>query len=298
MENKKQTLIVDGDIVNFTIGRVTEDISDFGDQICESFDKEAMVRLLEKSLDDIGELCGYAREDIIFSISCDKNFRKRKYDTYKSNRSHIKKPLGLKWLREYQKENAEKYQLMMIEELEADDCMGIAATADDTISIYSQDKDLRTIPSRQWDFKKKEFIKPTELEANRWLYTQVLTGDAVDGYKGCPRIGKVKAERALMDCENELELLRETFVRYYVAYKNSIDDAKENLLAQMGQARILNYPDLITLKNFDKTFNPIEIMSVSDEVLQEWADEYTEKISKEKKCKNSSAKNVPKSVKS
>ena len=149
-----------------------------------------------------------------------------------------------------------------------------------------------------WDFKKKEFIKPTELEANRWLYTQVLTGDAVDGYKGCPRIGKVKAERALMDCENELELLRETFVRYYVAYKNSIDDAKENLLAQMGQARILNYPDLITLKNFDKTFNPIEIMSVSDEVLQEWADEYTEKISKEKKCKNSSAKNVPKSVKS
>jgi rRNA-processing protein FCF1 len=42
----------------------------------------------------------------------------------------------------------------MITELEADDCMGIAATAHGAdVAIYSQDKDLRTIPCKQWDFQ-------------------------------------------------------------------------------------------------------------------------------------------------
>jgi len=36
----KRTLIVDGDIVLFQIGRVTEDISDFGDEVLESYDLE------------------------------------------------------------------------------------------------------------------------------------------------------------------------------------------------------------------------------------------------------------------
>lgn len=265
MENKPNVLVVDGDILNFTIGRATEDITDFDGTICESFDEEAMVRLLEIGLDDIGKKCGYERENIIFSISCEKNYRKRLYPTYKSNRKDVKKPLGLNWLRQYQKDNAEKYNLLLIEELEADDCMGIVGSVGDpTISIYSQDKDLRTIPVRQWDFKLNKFWHPTDLEANRWLYTQVLTGDTVDGYKGCPKIGKVKAEAALKDCKNEMEMLRECLVRYYLAYNKDLDDTKKQFLIQMGQARILHQTDYLQLLNDDTTFNPIRLMNISD----------------------------------
>ena len=284
-KSKEPTLIIDGDILNFTIGRVTEDISDFGDQVCESFDKEAIISLLESGLDAIGEKCGYTRENMIYSISCTKNYRKKHFPTYKSNRKNVVKPLGLTWLREYLIENAEKYNLLMIENLEADDCMGIFGTCgDDTISIYSQDKDLRTIPVRQWDFKKHDFVKPVTLESCRFLYTQVLTGDTVDGYKGCPRIGKVKAEAALRDCTNELEMLQQCFVRYNKVYKN-IDDAKSELLKQIGQARILHQTDYVALVNFEETYNPFKILSVCDDLLDEWVCLHDESLAEAKKSK-------------
>lgn len=284
MENKKNVLIVDGDILNFTVGRATEDYSDFGDQVCSSFSEEDAIKLLDEGIQSIADKCGYAREDIIFSISCDKNYRKRFFPTYKSNRKEVVKPLGLKFLREHLIKNAEKYNIFMMEELEADDCMGIAGTSgDENISIYSQDKDLRTIPVRQWDFKKQKFWKPTYEQAMKWLYTQVLTGDTVDGYKGCPKIGKVKAERALIDCKSDLELLEQVFVRYYIAYDKDLDTAKHKSLEQFGQARILHQTDLIVLKQFNKTFDPYEILEVNLKTLEGWADNYVELLAKAKK---------------
>ena len=278
---KSKVLIVDGDILNFTIGRVTEDISDFGDQVCKSFDKDAMVRQLESGLDHIAQLCGYDRADIIYSISCEKNYRKEHFPTYKSNRKTVVKPLGLGWLRDYLKENADKYNLLLIENLEADDCMGIMGTSGDPdISIYSQDKDLFTIPVRQWDFKKRDFIHPTPLESVRFLYTQVLTGDTVDGYKGCPKIGKVKAFAALKDCSNELEMLQACYVRYFQVYGSC---AKAELLIQIGQARILHQIDYISLMEFNKTYDPFEILGVTFDLLDEWVLEYIEELAKAKK---------------
>lgn len=286
MEDNKPTLIVDGDVLNFTIGRATEDISDFGDQKCESFSEEDAIRLLDLGIDKIADTCGYAREDIIYAISDDSNYRKRFFPTYKSNRKNVVKPLGLNFIRDYLKKNADKYNLLMMEELEADDCMGIFGTSGDpNISIYSQDKDLKTIPVRQWDFKKEKFWTPTYEQSMRWLYTQVLTGDTVDGYKGCPRIGKVKAEKALAECKNDLELVEQVFVRYYVAYKKDLDLAKDKMLYEIGQARILHQTDFIALKQFDKTFNPFEILNISRDTLQEWADKYVESIKKKKKPK-------------
>ena len=281
---KKQVLIVDGDILNFTVGRATEDYSDFGDQVCKSFSEEDAIKLLDEGIQAIADKCGYDREDIIYSISCDKNYRKRFFPTYKSNRKNVVKPLGLKFIREHLIANPDKYKLFMMEELEADDCMGIAGTSgDDGISIYSQDKDLRTIPVRQWDFKKNKFWKPTYEQAMKWLYTQVLTGDTVDGYKGCPRIGKIKAEKALADCKNDRELLEQVFVRYYVAYNGDTLEAKKNVLEQMGQARILHQTDFIALKQFNKTFDPFEVLKVTNDDLELWSDKYLEVVASSKK---------------
>jgi DNA polymerase-1 len=283
-EEKRPVLIVDGDILNFTVGRATEDISDFGDQVCKSFSEEDAIKLLDDGIQAIADKCGYDREDIIYSISCTKNYRKSHFPTYKSNRKDVVKPLGLKFIREHLLANTEKYNIFMIEELEADDCMGIAGTSGDpSISIYSQDKDLRTIPVRQWDFKTGKFWTPTYDQAMKWLYTQVLTGDTVDGYKGCPRIGKVKAEKALSACGNDFELLEQVFVRYYMHYDKDIAIAKEKSLEQFGQARILHQSDFMELKQNNKTFNPYEILGVNTTMLEAWADSYVESIAVAKK---------------
>ena len=273
MKEDEPILIVDGDIVNFTICRTTEDITDFGDEVMESFDEEATLRQFELALDSIAKKTGYDRDHIIFAITSETSFRKIAFPTYKQNRKKVKKPLGLKFLREYQLKNAEKYQTLMMEGLEADDCMGIYASAVPHISIYSQDKDLKTIPCRQWDFKKDKFIVQSVLEANRFLYTQVLTGDAVDGIKGCPRIGKIKAARALANCSNELEMLKVCYLLYFDKFK---DKAKDKLLYEMGMLRILHNTDYMILENFGTTYNPFEVLNVTEETLNEWVQEHKE----------------------
>ncbi len=267
-----KTLIIDGDILLFQIGRVTEDITDFGDTVLESYDMESAKRLINHELGEIHKKTGYGREELVFAISSESNFRKRFFPTYKGNRKNVRKPLGLKAMRQYMLDEGEKYNTVMLEELEADDVMGMYATAPlevsgSEIAIYSQDKDLRTVPAKQWDFQKRKFIHPTPLEATKFLYTQVLTGDAVDGYKGCPRIGKVKAAKALKDCKTEIEMLGACHSLFVKAYG---EEAKEKLLEQIGQARILHFADSQLLFQFDELYNPYTMLEVPNEMLQVW----------------------------
>lgn len=267
----KPTLLIDGDIVLFQIGRVTEDITDFGDEQMESYDMESALRLLESELDNIAKKTGFPREHMVFCLSSDSNFRKTFFPTYKGNRKNVKKPLGLKALREHCFEHKEKYETLFFPNCEADDVMGYFGSIDpDNIHIYSQDKDMFTIPCHQWDFKKNKFIRPTEIQSLRFLYEQVLTGDAVDGYKGLPRYGKIKSKRVVFPCNTELELLEAVHKLYFKRYK---DKAKDMLLEQIGQARILHAEDYIRLINNMGTYNPYKLLGVTDEMLQMWEED-------------------------
>ena len=40
-----------------------------------------------------------------------------------------------------------------------------------------------------------EIVEITELEGDRFFWFQIIAGDKVDGYDGCPGIGKVRGER-------------------------------------------------------------------------------------------------------
>ena len=73
--------------------------------------------------------------------------------------------------------------------------MGVLAT-DNTI-IVSDDKDLQTIPGRLYRPATKELKTITPEEADRSHLIQALTGDVTDGYKGCPKVGPVSAEKIL-----------------------------------------------------------------------------------------------------
>ncbi len=271
--------MIDGDIVLFQIGRVTEDISDFGDEVLESYDLDSAIRLIDNEMQSISKKTGYKRDELVLSISSDTNFRKRFFPSYKGNRKNVRKPLGLKAMRQYVLDNAEKYNTIQIEELEADDVMGMYASAPvevsgSEIAIYSQDKDLKTIPAKQWDFKLGKFIYPDFMESTRFLYKQTLMGDAVDGYKGCPKVGKVKADKLLNDCTTETELLKETHLAFYKVYK---EEAKVKLLEQIQQARIFTYMDSQMFFMYDRLYDPYEYMEITDEMLQMWEQEFRER---------------------
>lgn len=118
--------------------------------------------------------------------------------------------------------------------LEADDVMGILATAGHFGSarvIVSQDKDMRTVPATVWNGK--DLITYTEAEADYWHLFQTLTGDAVDGYKGCPGVGPVTAKKLLA---------KPTWAAVKQAYEKA-GLTEEDALAQARLARILRWSD-------------------------------------------------------
>jgi hypothetical protein len=87
--------------------------------------------------------------------------------------------------------------------LEADDMVAlhrnkILATKNNDCVIAAIDKDvLCQIPGRHWNYQKSEFVNTTEDEAERFLWTQTITGDSTDNIQGIPRVGPAGAEKIL-----------------------------------------------------------------------------------------------------
>jgi 5'-3' exonuclease len=164
------------------------------------------------------------------------NFRYDVDPTYKNNRSNSRKPLCYVQLRG---DIEQDYKCKHMLGLEADDVMGIIATSPMPKTqriIISQDKDMQTIPAQVW--RKGDLVTVTEEEADFYHMFQTLTGDITDGYKGCPGIGKVKAEKLLRTCPDTAGM--------WEAVKYSYDKAgltEADALTQARLARILRWSD-------------------------------------------------------
>jgi DNA polymerase-1 len=177
------------------------------------------------------------------------NFRKTVYPDYKGNRRGQRKPLAYAALKDW---CLHTFTSEMWEGLEADDVMGIMATQKPgEYIIWSEDKDLQQIPGLLW--RKDELVTISEHQAAEYFFTQVLTGDATDGYPGCPGIGPVTAQKALqsirfLDIGNYSQAAWKAVVDLYARSGLSEDDA----LVQARCARILQASDF----NFD-TKEPI-----------------------------------------
>lgn len=170
------------------------------------------------------------------------NFRLAVDPSYKASRQDKRKPLCYASLRE---EAEGTYDTQSFPGLEADDVMGILATkpkargakaAPDCI-IVSQDKDLKTIPCRVWTGEKMLNVTPEE--AARFHMFQTLTGDPVDGFKGCPGVGKVTAEKVLAAAAENNVPMWAAVVAQYEAKGLTETDA----LVQARLARILRWQD-------------------------------------------------------
>jgi DNA polymerase-1 len=156
------------------------------------------------------------------------NFRKDVDPTYKGKRAK-RKPLGFYRLVQYCRDTFTSH---LHEGLEADDLLGMRChQTDQNVVLISADKDLKQISCRQWNGS--EEITPTLEECDRFFFQQVLTGDPVDGYKGCPGVGLVKA-KAILD-KTPPECWWVAVVDRYVQAGLTMDDA----LTTARLARIL-----------------------------------------------------------
>lgn len=140
-------------------------------------------------------------------LSARRTFRFDILPTYKENRKGGPRPLLLDELRALCMVPKSPYKSLLIKDLEADDVCGIASgtlqKAGNEVVICSPDKDLLQIPGLVYQTPatnsrtagKREIVEVTPASGDAFHYRQMLSGDPVDGYKGCPSIGNVKARK-------------------------------------------------------------------------------------------------------
>lgn len=238
----KRIVLIDADINLFQITQQHELEVDWGEGIkTMSCDVDHAKMVFDEEIKGIVKKVD--ADEYILCMTGDNNFRKKNFPTYKANRKETRKPMGYKDLKDHAIAN---HPYKIYDELEADDVMGIMATKKSPEGveyvIHSLDKDMKTIPALIWDRTVSKVVRTSDIEADRFLYFQILNGDVTDGYTGCPSIGKKTAEKALMLCTTELQM-REAAYRLYCKYYKDDEKAKEAMIYQAGQARILRSSD-------------------------------------------------------
>lgn len=158
--------------------------------------------------------------------------------SYKETRVKRAKPVLFRQLRQ---DVEERYKCVWFDSLEADDCLGIAATGPKSKTehriIVSWDGDLESVPCRLYNPRhpSRGVVTVTEAEADYAHLHQTLTGDAVDNYVGIPGVGPVKAEKILGTLTGRAAW--DAVVAAYEAHGLTEADA----LTQARVARILRY---------------------------------------------------------
>ncbi len=186
-------LLIDADFIVYKSCAACEHETDYGDDVIVVTSKfsDAYYQVT-KALSNIRNNFLWDLPEPILFFSDSRNFRKKIYADYKGHRNR-KKPCGY---RRVINALADEYEVITFPELEADDGMGIYATANPGNIVVSPDKDLRQIPGRLYNMDETMMITPAE--GAKWHLIQTLAGDQTDGYSGVPGIG-IKRAVSLFD---------------------------------------------------------------------------------------------------
>ncbi|MDO8839660.1 MAG: hypothetical protein Q7V31_12105 [Parvibaculum sp.] len=197
-----RTVLIDGDIAAFRIAVAAERAVKWNDNLwtLHAEEQPAIARLH----DNIAFIVNACDADAaIVALTDTENFRYGILPTYKGNRKDVRKPMLLPTLRQVL---IDDYSAMVRPGLEGDDILGIVSTSSVICKgeriIWSLDKDMYTIPGlfcRSVTENGKAIITDvSEADADRFHLFQTLTGDATDGYSGCPGVGP-KAANEILD---------------------------------------------------------------------------------------------------
>lgn len=228
-------LMVDGDISRYELGAVCQSKElHFGVDVIRPHSETKCREVVDRFVNNIVEDTDSDQFEIFLSAGT--NYRNEIAITnpYKGQRTSPK-PFHWRTIGEIL---IADYGAYVVHGAEADDALSIFArqNLDDTL-IGSRDKDLRIVPCwhYSWRCGESQPVVPVhkvdrlgtigaqgypsggyKLVGNglKFFYGQVLCGDTIDNYKGCPGIGPQKAVAALAHCETEEELFEAVYWIY------------------------------------------------------------------------------------
>lgn len=191
---------IDGDIVVYRVGFA----ADANDDTLE--DTLLATRAALQSIIDNSD----GEQGIIYlTASGTGNFRFAVASTaypYKGNRKDASKPRYYDEIRQYM---IDEFDAQVQEDQEADDALAIAAVQQGH-GIATLDKDLNGVQGWHYNWVKEQRYYVTEDEANRFFYTQLLTGDSTDNIPSLfQRTGKKampKIKAPLQDMQDPAEM--------------------------------------------------------------------------------------------
>lgn len=234
MEQRGQTvtdthLRIDADFYAYRACQSSETELDWGDdlitiasnfkQVLEIFGSE--ISTLEKRFDTTY---------VTLYFSDTKNFRKLIDPEYKGKRTK-RKPVGYRRLLDWCKEN---YRTVRYPNIEADDALGMECHLDPSnFVLVSPDKDMKQVACRL--FNGEEEFNVTPEEADYWFWTQCLTGDPVDGYKGVPGIGSVGARKILDKATDPWEAVVTSFEKAGLTEEDALRNARLARILRPGE---------------------------------------------------------------
>lgn len=222
-----RTALIDGDTLVYAAAAANEYEAQWEPWLWTLHaDFRAAMEKVHEMVDSIQK--GIGADRVVMALTDTENFRKTVMPSYKSHRLKTRKPIVYKPLREYVHETWDTFQRPT---LEGDDVLGILATHPKFIPgekiIVSIDKDMQTIPGLHCNYSKDNIAETdwtthlvTPAMADFYHLYQTLTGDASDGYPGCPKIGPVTALKVLgHDIDSVLDFtVAETWPKVVAAY--------------------------------------------------------------------------------
>lgn len=218
METKGKVLI-DGDIVAYRAAFATQDGS-YEDAIGK------VDELIGYILTDTIDLPFPSQSDFEVFLTGKTNFRFdiAKSHPYKGNRKDVEKPIHLYATREHL---IDSYSAIVSDGEEADDLISKrAASLNYNCVVASIDKDMLQIPCWHFNFGRGEWSKVSEFEGLKFFYSQILTGDRADNIIGLYKVGPVKAEKLLQDCNTEGDLWEAVLKAYDGDLERVVENAR------------------------------------------------------------------------
>jgi DNA polymerase-1 len=94
---------------------------------------------------------------------------------------------------------------------------------------------MKQIPGKLVRWPNTDIVEVTEEEADYFHMVQTLTGDATDGYSGCPGVGPVRAEKLIKN-------MTDPWTEVVKAYEKA-GLSEQDALVQARVARILRASD-------------------------------------------------------
>jgi DNA polymerase-1 len=257
----RRVLLIDGDTLVYAAACNSEVSHDWGDgtwSLTANID-EAQSRFRS----DIKRILKHTRaDDFVLALSCYDHPRWREgvLETYKEERRDVgvRKPLIYEPLRLWV---ASHPKALTWPSLEGDDILGVLMTEEhpnqERRICVSIDKDMKQIPGWHVNYQNARDVETwrevfiDQDTADRFHMFQTLTGDPVDGYKGCPGVGPKRAEAAL----SEGESLEEWWPLVEWEYRRK-KVPEEEVLKQARVARILRACDYDLDKKEVKLWSP------------------------------------------